>query len=120
MARRDKALVMEPSLLNLVGQDPTNLLEVWKTLADQFQRKTWANKLKQKLFSLRLAEGGSVKEHIRFMSEICDELSAIGENVSEEDRVVYLLASLPESYNTLVGSKCRSTYVGCHKGKVAA
>jgi len=38
------------------------------------------------------------------MSEICDELSAIGENVSEEDRVVYLLASLPESYSTLVSA----------------
>ena len=36
------------------------------------------------------------------MSEICDELSAIGETVSEEDRVVYLLASLPESYSVLV------------------
>jgi len=51
---------------------------------------------------MRLAEGGSVQEHIKLMSEICDELSAIGENVSEEDRVVYLLASLPESYSTLV------------------
>ena len=36
------------------------------------------------------------------MSEICDELSAIGETISEEDRVIYLLASLPESYNVLV------------------
>jgi len=43
-----------------------------------------------------------VQEHIKFMSEICDELSAIGENVSEEDKVVYLLAYLPESYSTLV------------------
>ena len=36
------------------------------------------------------------------MTEICDELSVIGEAISEEDRVVYLLASLPESYNVLV------------------
>ena len=36
------------------------------------------------------------------MSEICDELSAIGETVGEEDRVVYLLASLLESYSVLV------------------
>ena len=109
VGRRDKALAifvlaMESSLLYLVGQDPTDPVAVWKILADQFQRKTWANKveLKQKLFSLRLAEGGSVQEHIKFMSEIYDELSAIGENVSEEDRVVYLLVSLPESYSTLV------------------
>ena len=108
-ARRDKALAtivlaMEPSLLYLVGPDPTDPVVVWRTLADQFQCKTWANKLelKRKLFSLRLVEGGSVQQHIKFMSEICDELSAIGETVSEEDRVVYLLASLPESYSVLV------------------
>jgi len=118
VARRDKALAiivlaMEPSLLYLVGQDPTDPVDVWKILADQFQRKTWANKLelKRKLFSLRLAEGGSVQEHVKFMSEICDELSAIGENISEEDRVVYLLASLPESYNTLVTALEASTEV---------
>ena len=33
------------------------------------------------------------------MTEICDELSIIGEAISEEDRVVCLLASLPKSYN---------------------
>ena len=36
------------------------------------------------------------------MTEICDELSVIGERVSDEDRVVYLLTSLPESYGVLV------------------
>ena len=109
VARRDRALAtivlaMEPSLLYLVGSDPTDPVVVWRALADQFQQNTWANKLelKRKLFSLRLAEGGSVQQHIKSMSEICDELSAIGETVSEEDRVVYLLASLPESYSVLV------------------
>ena len=36
------------------------------------------------------------------MTEICDELLVTGKAISEEDRVVYLLASLPESYNMLV------------------
>ena len=107
--RQDKALAtivltVEPSLLYLIGSDPTDPVVVWRTLADQFQRKTWANKLelKRKLFSLRLAEGGSVHEHVKLMTEICEELSVIGEAISEEDRVVYLLASLPKSYNVLV------------------
>ena len=52
-ARHDKALVtivlvIEPSLLYLTGSDPTDLVVVWKTLADQFQHKTWANKLELK------------------------------------------------------------------------
>ena len=52
-------LAMEACLLYLVGNDPTDLVAVWRKLFEQFQRKTWANKLefKQKLFSLRLAEG---------------------------------------------------------------
>ncbi len=36
------------------------------------------------------------------MTEIFDSLSVAGETISEEDRVVYLLASLPQSYNVLV------------------
>ena len=36
------------------------------------------------------------------MTELFDALSVAGETVSEEDRVVYLLASLPESYSVLV------------------
>ena len=107
--RRDKALAtivlaVEPSLLYLIGSDPTDPVVVWRTLADQFQHKTWANKLelKRKLFSLQLAEEGSVQEHVKLMTEICEELSVIGVAISEEDRVVYLLASLPESYNVFV------------------
>ena len=52
--------------LVVVGADPTDPIVVWKVLANQYQRKTWANKLelkrKRKLFSMRLAEGGSVQE----------------------------------------------------------
>ena len=36
------------------------------------------------------------------MTEIFNELAVIGEEISEEDRVVYLLASLPKSFNALV------------------
>ena len=43
-----------------------------------------------------------MQDHIESMTEVCDDLSAIGDPVNEEDRVVYLLASLPESYNVLV------------------
>ena len=58
--------------------------------------------LRRKLHSLRLKEGESVQRHIRQMTELFNELAAIGGNLDEEDRVVHLLASLPESYDTLV------------------
>ena len=106
--RRDKALAIivlaiDTKLLYLVG-DPVDPKVVWKKLADQFQKKSWANKLelKRKLFSMKLTNGGSMQEHLKAMTEVLDELSVIDEPVKEEDRVVYLLASLPDSYSMLV------------------
>ncbi len=36
------------------------------------------------------------------MTEVFEELSIIGDVVTEEDRVVHLLASLPDSFNVIV------------------
>ena len=96
-------LCLEPSLLYLIG-DPDDPGVVWKELADQFQKKTWANKLalRRRLYSLKLKEGDSAHNHIKLMTETFDELSVIGDSLNEEDRVVHLLASLPESYDVLV------------------
>ena len=92
-----------PSLLYLIG-DPEDPITVWQKLAGQFQKKTWANKLelRRKLYSLRLKGGDCVQEHIKIMRELFDALSVVGDPIREEDRVVHLLASLPESYNMLV------------------
>ena len=43
-----------------------------------------------------------MNEHIKTMTEIFEELAVIGDAVSEEDRVVHLLASLPKSFDMLV------------------
>ena len=65
-------------------------------LADQFQKKMWANKLalRKRLYSLKLKEGDSVHNHIKLMTETFDELSVIGDSLNEEDRVVHLLADM--------------------------
>ena len=96
-------LAVDPTLFYLLG-DLVNPREVWTKLEEQFQRKTWANKLhlRWRLFSPKLKEGGSVNEHIKMMTEIFEALVVIGDAVSEEARVVHLLASLPESFNMLV------------------
>ena len=73
-------------------------------MADQFQKKTWANtlELRCKLYSLQQKAGDSVQEHIKAIVKIFDAVSVVGDQVPEEDRIVHLLASLPESYNMLV------------------
>ena len=65
-ARKDQALAtivlsIEPSLLYLLG-DPEDPTTVWKKLADQFEKKAWANKLylKRQLHMLQLKDGDSV------------------------------------------------------------
>ena len=67
LAKRDKALAVivlsvEPSLLYLLGE-PVNPQTVWEQLRNQFQKKTWANKLslRRRLYSLRLKDGHSVQ-----------------------------------------------------------
>jgi len=107
-SRRSKAvaaigLAIEPKLLYLIG-DPSDPAVVWKKLSDTFQRKTWSNKLRlrRKLYGMKLKEGVKMQEHLKSFVEIYDELSILGEAVKEEDRVINLLASLPDSFSTLV------------------
>ena len=96
-------LSVDPTLLYMLG-DPVDPVAVWKKLSDHFQKKTWANKLhlRKKLYSLRLREGESVQEHVRKLTELFEELAVIGDPMKEEDQVVHLLASLPDSFNVLV------------------
>ena len=51
---------------------------------------------------MKLSDAGTVREYIKGMTETFDELSAIGDPTTDEDKVVYLLAGLPESYDVLV------------------
>lgn len=62
VARRKRALaiivlLVDPSLLYLLGE-PKNSGAVWKKLEDQFQKRTWSNKLalRRRLNNLRLKE----------------------------------------------------------------
>ena len=43
-------------------------------------------------------------QHIKTMTEVFEALAVIGDAVTEEDQVVYLLASLPPSYDMLVAN----------------
>ena len=46
--------------------------------------------------------GDQVQKHVKALTEIFDKLSIIGYPLDDEDQVVHLLASLPESYDMLV------------------
>ena len=96
-------LSVDPSLLYMIG-DSEDPVAVWKLLSGQFQKATWANRLalRRRLHLLRLKEGESVQDHIKAITEIFNELSMIGDEVKVEDKVVWLLASLPDSFDMLL------------------
>ena len=90
MLRKDCALAtivlsVEPTLLYLLGPDPEDPVAVWKKLADQFQKKTWANKLmlRRKLHNLKLKDVQSVQKHVKALTEIFNELFIIGDPLDE-------------------------------------
>ena len=56
----------------------------------------------EKAFLSKAQEGDLVSEHVKGMTEIFEALAVIGNALTEEDRVVHFLASLPDSYNMLV------------------
>ena len=43
-----------------------------------------------------------MQDHIKSITQLFNELAIFGDAIDEEDRVVYLLASLPDLFNTLV------------------
>ena len=100
------------SLLVMAISDPfiylvmscTTPEEVWDSLKRHFERNNLANKLflKKRYFRAEMSESTSIHEHIKYMKELTDKLSAIGASIKEEDQVVTLLGSLPASYSTLV------------------
>ena len=107
-ARKNRALgsivlAVKPRLLYLLG-DPTDAKEVWDILQETFQSKSWANRLrlKKKLYSTKLLPGEDMQNHLKTFIEIFDELAIIGDALPKEDKVICLLASLPETYSTLV------------------
>ncbi len=100
-ARKDRVLA-----LIVISLEPTIPLLTWRSggsgscMEQTIQSvSNWANKLqlRKKLYSLILTQ-----EHIRRLTEIFGELAVVGSPVEEEDQVVHLLASLPESYSMLV------------------
>ena len=72
-------LAVDPSLLYLL-RDPEDPVTVTKKLQNQFQKKTWANKLalRRRLHSLVLKDGESVQDHVKTMTELFNELAIVG------------------------------------------
>jgi len=45
---------------------------------------------------------GELQQHVKVMTKVFETLSVIEDTITEEDRVVHLLARLPEAYDMIV------------------
>ena len=82
----------------------TTAYEVWNTLVKHYEKPSLANRLylRRKLFTTMMNEGGDMITHINALRTLGEQLGAIGAGVSEDDMVITLLGSLPESYQYLI------------------
>ena len=73
--------------------------ELMQTLARLYEKPSTSNKvfLMKRLFNMKMAEGGSVANHLNEFNTITSQLSSMGINFDDEIRALLILCSLPKS-----------------------
>ena len=84
-------------------QECTDPIVAWETLERLYQQNSNAGKLmlKDRLRSMRLHDGASVKEFVRQIQEIQAELRGLGEPVPDTEIVERIVNTLPPSYDSV-------------------
>jgi hypothetical protein len=79
---------------------------IWLKLESRSMSKSLTNKfyLKQRLYSLKMAEGSDLNQHINVFNQIIGNLKKVNVKFEDEDKALILLNSLPTSstYENLI------------------
>ena len=77
---------------------------LWDKLGTLYQSKSLMNKLflQKKLYNLRMKDGDSVTEHLNAFNTVVSQLLSVDIKISDEDKCISLLCSLPNSWDSLV------------------
>ena len=91
-------LCLAPSVEFNITKEKT-IEDLMKTLATLYEKPFSSNKvfLMKHLFNMKMAEGGSVIDHLNEFNTVTSQLSSMGVNFDEEIRALLILCSLPES-----------------------
>ena len=76
----------------------------WKTLKDQFNSRDQSQilTLMGQLQSLKLSEGGAIKDYIRKARELKNRLTSMGERLSDHNINQIVMNGLPRSYESTI------------------
>lgn len=92
-------LYLANNVLRLVDEEDT-ALKVWAKLEKLYLVKSLSNKiyLKERFFGFKMDPNKSLDANLDEFNKIALEIANIEEKMSEENKVVILLNSLPDSY----------------------
>ena len=73
-------------------------------LGNLYKKPSASNKvfLMNCLFNMKMSEGGSVANHLNEFNTLTSQWSSVNVNFDDEVRVLLILCSLPERWNSLV------------------
>eukprot|EP00253_Pinus_taeda_P020962 PITA_20962 len=77
---------------------------LWDKLGNLHQSKSLVNKLflHKKLYNLRMKDGDSMTEHLNAFNTVVSQLASVNIKISDEDKCINLLCSIPDSWDSLV------------------
>ena len=77
---------------------------LWDKLGTLYQSKSLVNKLflRKKMYNLRMKDGDSLKEHLNTFNIVASKLASVDIKISDEDKCMSLLFSIPDSWDSLV------------------
>ena len=92
-------LYLAPHVLRKVF-DKTTAVDLWVRLEELHMSKSLANKirLKERLYTFRMAEGTPIKKHLNEFNSIVIDLESLDVKIEDEDKAILLVVSLPPSY----------------------
>ena len=84
----------------------TSASKLWKEMEDKFMKKSTENKLytRTKLYRFQYKPGTTMNDHITRFDSLVTYLLNLDEKVSDVDKALILLASLPDEYEHLIVS----------------
>ncbi|GMF66381.1 unnamed protein product [Phytophthora lilii] len=97
------AKMLSPTYQSMIREAST-ALEAWEALKAFFVKQSLHNRvqLRKKLHEFTLGSGEELITHIVRFDDLCARLAAVGEKMTDDEKVVILLGSLPQEYDTMI------------------